>query len=266
MPHPIISLIKTKGKHSPITSVIILFIALPRLVSGFIAGKSYDGFQNRHENAAALSNRIPISNRGGGKVAKRRRHPTAPIISNSNANNIKPANIAGATTTSSTVLGCQLLGMNCATPTDFTPSFKAFCERGGKTDIHSDGWGVAFYEEKGMRQFHDSSPASYSPMASFLSSSGPVRTMNMMSHLRYATVGEVGLSNVHPFVREMWGINFSFAMNGDVPLFKKTPDAELESLQEEKIDDSHSPRGKNKDERYYHPVGDTDSRPPFAPC
>jgi len=156
----------------------------------------------------------------------------------------------------STSLACQLLGMNCATPTDFTFSLKGFCKRGGETDIHSDGWGVAFYEGKGLRQFHDSTPASSSPMANFLGNN-PIRTYNMMSHLRYATVGEVELSNVHPFCREMWGINFAFAMNGDVPLFKKDPSAKLEVLQ--KKNDSPC-----KDQRYYHPIGNTDSEAAFC--
>lgn len=145
--------------------------------------------------------------------------------------------------------------MNCATPTDFTFSLKGFCQRGGATDIHGDGWGVAFYEGKGIRQFHDSSPACSSPMANFLESN-PVRTYNMMSHLRYATVGEVELSNVHPFCREMWGINFAFAMNGDIPMFKRDPNAKLEAL-----DRDNSPC---KDQRYYHPVGTTDSEAAFC--
>ena len=156
----------------------------------------------------------------------------------------------------STTLACQLLGMNCATPTDFTFSLKGFCKRGGETDIHKDGWGVAFYEGKGIRQFHDSSPASSSPMAKFLNSN-PVRTYNMMSHLRYATVGEVELSNVHPFCREMWGINFAFAMNGDIPLFKRDPNAKLEKL----VEKNDSPC---KDQKYYHPVGNTDSEAAFC--
>lgn len=156
----------------------------------------------------------------------------------------------------STSLACQLLGMNCATPMDFSFSFKGFCKRGGETDIHSDGWGVAFYEGKGIRQFHDSSPACSSPMASFLGSN-PIRTYNMMSHLRYATVGEVELSNVHPFCREMWGINFAFAMNGDIPLFKRDPHAKLNAL----VDPNDSPC---KDQKYYHPVGSTDSEAAFC--
>ena len=36
---------------------------------------------------------------------------------------------------------CQLLGMNCNTPTDVTFSFAGFAQRGGRTDLHADGWG-----------------------------------------------------------------------------------------------------------------------------
>jgi hypothetical protein len=40
------------------------------------------------------------------------------------------------------VLHCQLLGMNCRNPTDFSFSFKGFSLRGGSTDIHCHGWGL----------------------------------------------------------------------------------------------------------------------------
>jgi glutamine amidotransferase len=159
---------------------------------------------------------------------------------------------AAATITS---LYCQLLGMNCNTPTDFTFSFKGFCKRGGETDIHTHGWGVAFYEKNGIRQFHDVEAAASSPMANFLTSY-PIRTLNMMSHIRYATVGEVELSNVHPFCREMWGLNFAFAMNGDVPMFKDDPSRKLISL-----GPGDSPC---KEESYYNPVGTTDSEAAFC--
>ena len=33
---------------------------------------------------------------------------------------------------------------------------------------------------------------------------------NMMAHIRYATQGEVSLENVHPFSRELWGIQWTF--------------------------------------------------------
>ena len=43
---------------------------------------------------------------------------------------------------STTALRCQLLGINAETPTQFSDVWSGFCERGGKTDIHADGWGL----------------------------------------------------------------------------------------------------------------------------
>ncbi|MBV8622557.1 MAG: class II glutamine amidotransferase, partial [Herbaspirillum sp.] len=48
---------------------------------------------------------------------------------------------------------CQLLGMNCNTPTDIVFSFTGFATRGGLTDHHKDGWGIAFFEGSGVRTF-----------------------------------------------------------------------------------------------------------------
>jgi predicted glutamine amidotransferase len=50
---------------------------------------------------------------------------------------------------------CQLLGMNANTPTDVTFSFSGFAQRGGHTDHHGDGWGIAFFEGQGVRHFVD---------------------------------------------------------------------------------------------------------------
>lgn len=99
---------------------------------------------------------------------------------------------------------CQLLGMNCATPTDFNFSFRGFCRRGGETDKHSHGWGMAIYEGHGLRTFLDSQPAAHSKIAAFVENY-PIQTLNMMAHIRYATQGEVSLENVHPFQRENVG-------------------------------------------------------------
>jgi Glutamine amidotransferases class-II len=106
---------------------------------------------------------------------------------------------------SPTALLCQLLGMNCAEPTDFSFSFQGFCKRGGETDIHADGWGLTFYQNKGLRQFHDDQPASQSPLAKFVVNY-PIRTLNMISHIRYATHGE-GMCNIidlvcHDFAKQ----------------------------------------------------------------
>ena len=53
---------------------------------------------------------------------------------------------------------CQLLGMNCNTPTDIMFSFEGFRRRGGITDHHADGFGIGFFEGKGVRLFHDDKP------------------------------------------------------------------------------------------------------------
>ena len=50
---------------------------------------------------------------------------------------------------------CQLLGMNCNTPTDMVFSFQGFSLRGGLTAQHADGFGIAFFDGKGVRCFRD---------------------------------------------------------------------------------------------------------------
>lgn len=102
---------------------------------------------------------------------------------------------------------CQLLGMNCASPTDFSFSFRGFCRRGGHTDIHAHGFGVSIYEGQGVRTFLDSQPAATSPVAKLVSMY-PIKTYNMMAHIRYATQGAVALQNVHPFQRELVSLGF----------------------------------------------------------
>ncbi len=110
---------------------------------------------------------------------------------------------------------CQLLGMNANTPTDICFSFTGFHRRGGKTDHHSDGFGIAFYEDKGYRLFNDAKAAIHSQIAKFISEY-PIKSCNVIAHIRKATQGEVKLVNCHPFVRELWGQYWIFAHNGDL--------------------------------------------------
>ena len=97
--------------------------------------------------------------------------------------------------------------MNAARPTDFTFSFKGFTKRGGGTDKHADGWGLGVFQGKGLRTFIDPSPSCSSPIASLMCNL-PVKTHNMLAHIRLATIGETCTENVHPFTRELWGINW----------------------------------------------------------
>lgn len=114
---------------------------------------------------------------------------------------------------------CQLLGMNCNVPTDICFSFTGFQARGGLTDDHADGWGIAFFEGKGVRQFLDSNASAHSPIAELVRNY-PIKSKTVISHIRKATQGEVRLENTHPFMRELWGQYWIFAHNGQLKDFK----------------------------------------------
>jgi len=116
---------------------------------------------------------------------------------------------------------CQLLGMNSHLPASLTLSFTGFSQRGGCTDHHSDGWGIAFFESdsaepgKGVRHFVDKASAATSPIAQMLKNYA-IKSHNVVAHVRKATTGSVALENCHPFVRELWGRYWVFAHNGDL--------------------------------------------------
>ena len=110
---------------------------------------------------------------------------------------------------------CQLLGMNCNVPTDICFSFEGFRARGGLTADHCDGWGIAFFEGRGCRLFIDAKSSVESPIAELVRHY-PIRSMNVIAHIRKATQQNVALENTHPFRREMWGKYWIFAHNGDL--------------------------------------------------
>ena len=110
---------------------------------------------------------------------------------------------------------CQLLGMNCNTPTDICFSFTGFQARGGATDHHRDGWGIAFFEDGGVRLFVDPQPSCSSPVAELVRNY-PIRSLNVIAHIRKATQGQISLANTHPFIRELWGRYWVFAHNGNL--------------------------------------------------
>jgi glutamine amidotransferase len=105
--------------------------------------------------------------------------------------------------------------MNCNVPTDICFSFAGFQARGGLTDVHSDGWGIAFFEGAGVRQFLDPEPSARSKIAEFVRNY-PIKSKNVVAHIRKATQGQVGLENTHPFAREQWGQYWIFAHNGNI--------------------------------------------------
>ena len=129
--------------------------------------------------------------------------------------------------------------MNCNIPTDVCFSFEGFSQRGGATDNHKDGWGIAFFEGPGCRLFIDSKSTLESPVAELVKKY-PIHSMNVIAHIRKATQGAVALENCHPFMRELWGQYWIFAHNGD-------------------LKDFWPPQRS-----YYRPVGATDSERAFC--
>lgn len=133
---------------------------------------------------------------------------------------------------------CQLLGMNCATPTDITFSFTGFAARGGDTDHHSDGFGIAFYEDRSARCFIDNTASCQSPIAELIKQY-PIKSRNVIAHIRKATHGAARLENCHPFIRERWGRHWLFAHNGDLHDFNPG------------LDGIYSPVGQTDSERAF---------------
>lgn len=118
---------------------------------------------------------------------------------------------------------CELLGMNCNVPTDICFSFAGFQARGGATSVHRDGWGIAFFEGRGVRVFLDPKPSCESAVAEFVRQY-PIHSLNVIAHIRKATQGANGLENTHPFMRELWGRYWIFAHNGNLVDYAPTLD------------------------------------------
>lgn len=135
---------------------------------------------------------------------------------------------------------CELLGMSANVPTDIVFSFSGLMQRGGRTGPHRDGWGIAFYEGRGLRLFQDPQASVESEVAALVQRY-PIKSTTVIGHIRQANVGSVCLANTHPFVRELWGRNWCFAHNGQLA----------------RVPASGAPS-------FYRPIGDTDSESAFC--
>ncbi len=133
---------------------------------------------------------------------------------------------------------CELLGMSANVPTDIHFSFTGLMQRGGRTGPHKDGWGIAFYEGRGLRLFQDPVASCESEVAKMVQHY-LIKSEVVIGHIRHANVGKVSLVNTHPFVRELWGQHWCFAHNGQLADFQPPPG-------------------------FYRPVGDTDSEAAFC--
>lgn len=133
---------------------------------------------------------------------------------------------------------CELMGMSANVPTDIVFSFTGLMRRGGGTGPHRDGWGIGFYEGRGLRVFQDPKASVDSEVARLIQGY-PIKSTTVIGHIRQANVGKVCLANTHPFVRELWGRSWCFAHNGQMPNFSGNTD-------------------------FYQPIGTTDSEAAFC--
>ncbi len=115
---------------------------------------------------------------------------------------------------------CELLAMSANVPTDICFSFSGLMQRGGNTGPHKDGWGITFYEGKGCRSFKDPLPSAHSPIAKLVTDY-PIKSEVVICHIRQANSGKVCLENTHPFTRQMWGKNWTYAHNGQLKNFQE---------------------------------------------
>ena len=136
---------------------------------------------------------------------------------------------------------CELFALSASAPVDIKLSFAELARHGGETNIHADGWGVAFLEGKDARVIREPVAAASSPWVQCLQTH-PVRSDTVVAHIRHATQGRISLANTQPFVRELAGCAHVFAHNGNLG-----------------ADDADTQRGKR-----YRPIGETDSEAAFC--
>src|SRR6187455_645378 len=111
---------------------------------------------------------------------------------------------------------CRLFGFRSVIPSQVHRSLLAAENAlGVQSNLHPDGWGVAFYV--------DGSPHITKNAATALSDSlfhrlsGVVSSETVLAHVRKATQGKNSVLNCHPFQYGRW----TFAHNGDIPTFER---------------------------------------------
>lgn len=110
---------------------------------------------------------------------------------------------------------CELLALSASAPVDIKLSLSVLARHGGETDIHADGWGVAYFEGPDVQVFREAGRASGSSLIECLQRH-PRRSSTVVAHVRHATRGAIRLANTQPFARELAGRMHVFAHNGNL--------------------------------------------------
>ena len=132
---------------------------------------------------------------------------------------------------------CQLLGMNCNVPTDicFVPGL--FAGAAVKPMNTATAGASPFSRARAAGCFSITCRRSISPIAELVQHY-PIKSRNVIAHIRKATQGELKLANTHLFQRELW------ANTGFLP---------TTAIQRPAASDGQ-----------FRPVGDTDSEQAFC--
>lgn len=137
---------------------------------------------------------------------------------------------------------CELFALSATESVDIKLSLSELARHGGETDIHADGWGVAFLDGRDVRLFREPSAAASSPWVRCLRDHA-IGSDTVIAHVRHATWGAIALANTQPFVREWGGRMHVFAHNGHFGDALLTEDMRM---------------------KRYQPVGETDSEAAFC--
>ncbi len=137
---------------------------------------------------------------------------------------------------------CELFAMSSSIPAEVSFSLDEFSKHGGLTDLHKDGWGIAYYDDNDARIIKEACTASKSTYLKFVKDLS-IHSKIIISHIRLATQGEVSTRNTQPFTRELGGKQHVFAHNGDI--FELDNKAEYKSNR-------------------FRPIGNTDSEIAFC--
>lgn len=118
---------------------------------------------------------------------------------------------------------CRLFGFRSVIPSQVHRSLLAAENAlGVQSNLHPDGWGVAFYIDGAPHLTR--SPTTALGDALFHRLSGVVASETVLAHVRKATQGDKTVFNCHPFQHGRW----VFAHNGDIPGFEQVRASLLE--------------------------------------
>ncbi|MDM8547340.1 class II glutamine amidotransferase [Candidatus Venteria ishoeyi] len=115
---------------------------------------------------------------------------------------------------------CELFAMSGRYPATVSDSLAEFAKHGGLTDIHKDGWGIAFYDDYDVQLIRDTTAAGQSIYTPFIQHN-QLRSHLVLAHIRRASIGQLALRNTQPFSRELGGRRHVFIHNGDLPDINK---------------------------------------------